>query len=159
MPEDEWRPNLEQTALKILTKQKNEYAEGLQSISKGIFKAFSQHSRQFLQSTSDISGANRYALGFSITEKLLTVITMQDATEIYQLLIQHSILDKNGGLNSRYKVQKDDFDFVGPVSTHNDSTNRLPRNSKGKSLKELNKITFHSTTHKVYVEIVLIKLL
>jgi glutamyl-tRNA reductase len=49
---DEWQQKLEQTAMKILTKQKNEFVEVLKSLSKGITNSFLNNSRQFLRETS-----------------------------------------------------------------------------------------------------------
>lgn len=62
---DTWQGNIEQVAMKILTKQKNEVVEVLKSLSKGITNAFLNHARQY---------KGRYSQVLNIGHQILTVL-------------------------------------------------------------------------------------
>jgi hypothetical protein len=58
---DEWRNQIEQIAMNILTKNKDQFIETVQSLSKGITNAFLNHSRQLAQTTGCSDGYIRTA--------------------------------------------------------------------------------------------------
>ena len=58
---DEWRNQIEQIAMNILTKNKNQFIETVQSLSKGITNAFLNHSRQLAHATGSSDGYIRAA--------------------------------------------------------------------------------------------------
>ncbi|CAF4871145.1 unnamed protein product, partial [Rotaria sp. Silwood1] len=80
---DEWRKELERIAMDILTKNKDQFLETVQSLSKGITNAFLNHSRQFLRETG---GKNNYG-GYVKTAQLLLTIgpMLKGAQEIRTL--------------------------------------------------------------------------
>ncbi|CAF1257028.1 unnamed protein product, partial [Didymodactylos carnosus] len=80
---DEWRKELERIAMDILTKNKDQFLETVQSLSKGITDAFLNHSRQFLRETGDKSNYGGYV---KTAQLLLTIGPMlKGAQEIRTL--------------------------------------------------------------------------
>lgn len=66
----EWHNQMEQIGMNILTKNKNQFIETVQSLSKGITNAFLNHSRQFLQETG---GQGNYGGYVKAAQLMMTI--------------------------------------------------------------------------------------
>ncbi|CAF4050160.1 unnamed protein product, partial [Adineta steineri] len=77
---DEWQNQIEQIAMNILTKNKDQFIETIQSLSKGITNAFLNHSRQLASQSGIVSGSIRTA------QLLMTIVPiLKGANEIRTL--------------------------------------------------------------------------
>ncbi|CAF1353887.1 unnamed protein product, partial [Didymodactylos carnosus] len=75
---DEWRNQIEQIAINILTKNKDQFIETVQSLSKGITNAFLNHSRSLLCETSDKGNYGGYV---KTAQLLLTISQMLEGAQ------------------------------------------------------------------------------
>ena len=191
---DVWQQTIEQIAMKILTKQKNEYIEVVKSLSKGITNAFLNHARQFKGSYTrlfdighriltvlpQLSGS--YEL-MTVTDQFFTAyrselilleqkiptfedlliqvsdppLSLEEATQIRQLLIENRVLTANGDLNLQFTHEEEQDDIRKIMSSTLTTSESSTRTPKALLTEEINKIKFASEIHKKYVEIILLK--